>query len=79
MAVNKVVINDDVVLDLSADTVQAADLREGVTAHDASGTQITGTAASGTDTSDATATADDIAKAIAAAIAEYDRQKSESK
>ena len=62
MAVNKVVINDDVVLDLSADTVQAADLREGVTAHDASGTQITGTAASGTDTSDATATADDIAK-----------------
>lgn len=62
MAVNKVVINDDVVLDLSADTVQAADLREGVTAHDASGTQITGTAASGTDTSDATATADDIAR-----------------
>lgn len=62
MAVNKVVINDDVVLDLTGDTVQAADLREGVTAHDASGTQITGTAASGTDTSDATATADDIAR-----------------
>ena len=64
MAVNKVVINDDVVLDLTGDTVTPSDLREGVTAHDASGTQITGkrTATSGTDTSDATAAADDIAK-----------------
>lgn len=43
MAVNKVVINSETVLDLSADTVQASDLPEGVTAHNASGTQITGT------------------------------------
>ena len=63
MAVNKVVINDNTVLDLTGDTVTPTDLREGVTAHDAAGMQITGTlpATSGTDTSDATATADDIA------------------
>ena len=70
MAVNKVVINDDVVLDLTGDTVTPSDLREGVTAHDASGTQITGkrTATSGTDTSDATATARDIAKGKTASV-----------
>lgn len=64
MAVNKVVINDNTVLDLTGDTVTPSDLREGVTAHDATGMQITGTrpATSGTDTSDATATAGDIAK-----------------
>ncbi len=64
MAVNKVVINDKTVLDLTGDTVTPSDLVEGVTAHDATGMQITGNrpATSGTDTSDATATADDIAK-----------------
>ena len=64
MAVNKVVINDEVVLDLTGDTVTPSDLVEGVTAHDATGMQITGTrpATSGTDTSDATATASDIAR-----------------
>ena len=64
MAVNKVVINDNTVLDLTGDTVTPSDLREGVTAHDATGMQITGTrpATSGTDTSDATATAEDIAR-----------------
>lgn len=64
MAVNKVVINDNTVLDLTGDTVTPSDLVEGVTAHDATGMQITGTrpATSGTDTSDATATAGDIAK-----------------
>ena len=64
MAVNKVVINDNTVLDLTGDTVTPSDLREGVTAHDATGMQITGTrpATSGTDTSDATATAGDIAR-----------------
>ena len=63
MAVNKVVINDNTVIDLTGDTVTPTDLREGITAHDATGMQITGTrpATSGTDTSDATATADDIA------------------
>ena len=64
MAVNKVVINDNTVLDLTGDTVTPTDLVEGVTAHDATGMQITGTrpAISGTDTSDATATAKDIAR-----------------
>lgn len=64
MAVNKVVINDNTVLDLTGDTVTPSDLVEGVTAHDATGMQITGTrpATSGTDTSDATATAEDIAR-----------------
>ena len=55
MAVNKVVINDNTVLDLTGDTVTPSDLVEGVTAHDAPAT-------SGTDTSDATATAKDIAR-----------------
>lgn len=64
MAVNKVVINDKIALDLTGDTVTPSDLVEGVTAHDATGMQITGTrpATSGTDTSDADATAADIAK-----------------
>ena len=64
MAVNKVVINDNTVLDLTGDTVTPSDLVEGVTAHDATGMRITGTrpATSGTDTSDATATAKDIAR-----------------
>jgi len=64
MAVNKVVINDKTALDLTGDTVTPSDLVEGVTAHDATGMQITGTrpATSGTDTSDATATARDIAR-----------------
>lgn len=64
MAVNKVVINDKTAIDLTGDTVTPSDLVEGVTAHDATGMQITGTrpATSGTDTSDATATASDIAK-----------------
>lgn len=64
MAVNKVVINDKTVLDLTGDTVTPSNLVEGVTAHDATGMQITGTrpATSGTDTSDATATARDIAR-----------------
>ena len=64
MAVNKVVINDKTVLDLTGDTVTPSDLVEGVTAHDATGMQITGNrpATSGTDTSDATAAASDIAR-----------------
>lgn len=62
--VNKVVIGKETKLDLTADTVTPSDLVEGVTAHDATGMQITGTrpATSGTDTSDATATAKDIAR-----------------
>ena len=43
MAVNKVEINGEVKLDLTADTVTAAKLAQGETAHDASGQRITGT------------------------------------
>ena len=47
MAANKVIVNNQTILDLTADTVTAATLKKGVTAHDASGTQITGTLESG--------------------------------
>ena len=47
MAINKVVLNDVVKLDLTADTVTPETLAEGVTAHDASGAQIVGTMQSG--------------------------------
>lgn len=43
MAINKVVLNDVVKLDLTADTVTADKLSEGITAHDAAGNPITGT------------------------------------
>lgn len=41
--VNRVVINGEVKLDLTGDTVTADELTEGTTAHDASGRQIVGT------------------------------------
>ena len=47
MAVNKVVFGGETVVDLTTDTVTPETLAEGVTAHDASGRQITGTMASG--------------------------------
>lgn len=43
MGVNKIVYNDETLIDLTEDTVTADDLDEGVTAHDASGQKITGT------------------------------------
>ena len=43
MAANKVIVNNQTILDLTADTVTVATLKKGVTAHDASGAQITGT------------------------------------
>jgi hypothetical protein len=43
MAVNKVDINGSTVLDLTSDTVTAINLVSGYTAHDKSGTVITGT------------------------------------
>ena len=39
---NKIIINDEVILDLSSDTITTNNLLEGVTAHDATGVQITG-------------------------------------
>lgn len=42
MAVNKVIVNGQTKIDLTADTIDAGDLVSGVTAHDSSGDQITG-------------------------------------
>lgn len=47
MAVNKVEINGEVKLDLTADTVTADTLAEGYTAHNAAGELITGTMTAG--------------------------------
>ena len=55
---SKVVLSDGTVLiDLTADTIAAADLALGKTAHGADGAPITGTSTKNADTSDATVTA----------------------
>jgi len=54
MAINKVVFGNQTLIDLTADTITPADLQSGVTAHDASGTAITGISTKDSDTSDAT-------------------------
>lgn len=46
MAVNKVEINGQPVIDLTQDTVTPDTLLKGITAHDASGSKIQGTVAS---------------------------------
>ncbi|NBJ87890.1 hypothetical protein [Acutalibacter sp. 1XD8-36] len=43
MAVNKVIANGKVLIDLTGDTVTAGSLKKGVTAHDKAGEIITGT------------------------------------
>lgn len=43
MAVNKVIANGKVLIDLTGDTVTAGSLKKGVTAHDKTGEPITGT------------------------------------
>lgn len=53
--VNKVIYGGTTLIDLTADTITAADLAEGVTAHDKSGATITGTNTYDSDTSDDTA------------------------
>ena len=58
--VNKVVFNGDTLIDLTADTVDAAHLLSGYTAHDASGALVSGACAFNADTSDATAAAGEI-------------------
>lgn len=42
MAINKIVVGEETILDLSEDTVEKATLIEGYTAHDKSGNQIKG-------------------------------------
>lgn len=55
MARNKIIYDGTVLIDLTADSVTAADLAYGVTAHDRHGDIITGTSTKDSDTSDATA------------------------
>lgn len=55
MAINKVIYGGNTLIDLTADTITASDLKDGVTAHDKSGAVITGTNTYDADTSDATA------------------------
>lgn len=58
--INKVVFGNETLIDLTADTVTAADILTGKTAHDRSGAPITGTCTYDADTSDGTATASEI-------------------
>ena len=61
MAISKVVKSDGTVLiDLTADTVTAADLAYGVTAHGANGAAITGASTKDVDSTDATAAVSEI-------------------
>ena len=55
MAISKVVYGSTTLIDLTGDTVTAADLALGATAHNASGEGITGTSTKDSDTKDATA------------------------
>ena len=58
---NKVVLSDGtVIIDLTADTITAADLAYGVTAHDMSGAAIVGSSTKDSDTSSDTAIAGEI-------------------
>lgn len=66
MAVNKVIYDGTTLIDLTSDTVEADKLLTGYTAHDKSGTTITGTCDYDSDTSDATATADEMLSGITA-------------
>lgn len=53
--VNKFVYHGSTKFDLTGDTIEPSDLKEGVTAHDKSGAPITGTSTFDSDTSDDTA------------------------
>lgn len=58
--VDKVVYGGQTLIDLTGDTITAADLADGVTAHDKSGAPITGTSTLDSDTSEDTAAASEI-------------------
>ena len=57
---SKIIYDGNVLIDLTSDTITAADLASGKTAHDKSGAPITGTNTFDSDTSDDTATAAEI-------------------
>lgn len=58
--INKVVYGGDTLIDLTADTITAADVINAKTFHDKSGAPVTGTCTYDADTSDATASASEI-------------------
>lgn len=58
--INKVIYGNNVLLDLTADTITASDLLKDVTAHDKSGASIVGSCTFDSDTTDADATASEI-------------------
>lgn len=60
MAINKIIYGNNTLIDLTADTVEASKMLSGYTAHDRSGTVITGACDFDADTSDATASASEI-------------------
>lgn len=60
MGKNKIIFGETVLIDLTSDTVDAAHLLNGITAHDKAGDIITGTCTYDADTSDADATAAEI-------------------
>lgn len=57
---SKIIFDGNVLIDLTGDTISAADLASGVTAHDKSGAPIVGTNTNDSNTSDDTATASEI-------------------
>ena len=57
---NKVIYGGKVLIDLTGDTVTPSDLARGVTAHDKSGAEITGTSTKDSDTSADTAAASEV-------------------
>ena len=57
---SKIIYDGNVLIDLTSDTITAADLASGKTAHDKSGAPITGTNTYDSDTSEDTATAAEI-------------------
>lgn len=59
---SKIVAGNEVLMDLTGDTVTAATLAKGVTAHDKSGAPITGTSTKDVTSTDATAAAAEILK-----------------
>lgn len=60
MAISKVVFGNTTLIDLTSDTITAADLAYGKTAHGADGSSITGSSTKDSDTTDANATAAEI-------------------
>lgn len=62
MGNSKVIYNGKTLIDLTGDTVTAAKLLTGITAHDKAGNVVTGTCSYNANTNDATATAAEILK-----------------